>query len=423
MPKGPRKLPGVIWDQKTGAGVLRASIPGGGPRLRRRFNAKTWDEVEKTWLKFRREVAAAESAPAVPHIVKRPPPERLIAPTMNEYLDAFWDGIEARHSDGTKERNKWRLAAIRKALGETRLDVISTPLLQTTVATWAQEYAPPTINGYLQLVKLILRDAHERRNPKGTRILKEINVGKWPMVREERLKLELSSEERAKLLDVFSREDAFKRHVLNKTVKRGGQARNVPWRSYWDRFRAIRPVVVLALETGLRRGDLFDLRWDEVHLDVGEIWRRQSKTEESVIVTISPAALEALQALGGARFKNLLGTRAKVVPFDWGRVLRSFTLAKELAEIKRRFRWHDLRHSFGSHLLALGAPLAGVRDQMGHASIESTQRYARPGAAGRAAIRAAMGPLPEDAAKVVTYDKEAQVTNSEKVDAPPPSGK
>ena len=53
----------------------------------------------------------------------------------------------------------------------------------------------------------------------------------------------------------------------------------------------------------------------------------------------------------------------------------SFTSALSDAEIED-FRFHDLRHTFGTLAVDRGAPLAGVRDAMGHASLETTNRYA-----------------------------------------------
>lgn len=61
---------------------------------------------------------------------------------------------------------------------------------------------------------------------------------------------------------------------------------------------------------------------------------------------------------------------------------RSFTTALSKAKIED-FRFHDLRHTFGTLTVDRGAPLAGVRDAMGHASLETTNRYARGIEAGK----------------------------------------
>lgn len=56
-------------------------------------------------------------------------------------------------------------------------------------------------------------------------------------------------------------------------------------------------------------------------------------------------------------------------------VKRSFAHACQLAQITN-FRFHDLRHTFASWLVQAGVPLTEVRDLIGHASIEMTERYA-----------------------------------------------
>jgi integrase len=69
--------------------------------------------------------------------------------------------------------------------------------------------------------------------------------------------------------------------------------------------------------------------------------------------------------------------------------LRYFALAKKLAGITRRFRFHDLRHSFASRHAAAGTPLQIIQKMMGHASIKMTERYSRVDVnAVKAAVRA-----------------------------------
>jgi site-specific recombinase XerD len=60
------------------------------------------------------------------------------------------------------------------------------------------------------------------------------------------------------------------------------------------------------------------------------------------------------------------------------RVLRAFGLAKTLAGIRRRCRFHDLRHTFASRLVSSGVELKLVAIALGHTTTEQTERCAKP---------------------------------------------
>jgi integrase len=65
-------------------------------------------------------------------------------------------------------------------------------------------------------------------------------------------------------------------------------------------------------------------------------------------------------------------------PLSVTRIRRTFALAKQFAGITRRFRFHDLRHTYGSSLASDGLSLAIIGKVMGHMDEATTARYARP---------------------------------------------
>jgi integrase len=65
-------------------------------------------------------------------------------------------------------------------------------------------------------------------------------------------------------------------------------------------------------------------------------------------------------------------------PFSVAVVNRYFAKAKILADITRRFRFHDLRHSFGSLLASKGVSIQVIAKALGHSSTAMAERYARP---------------------------------------------
>ena len=129
-------------------------------------------------------------------------------------------------------------------------------------------------------------------------------------------------------------------------------------------------VITLALHTGMRKGELLGLEWARVdeahHLVYLEAQHTKSARRRSIPLN-GPAwaALERRRAVGAG-------------PWVFGGVKdvkRSFAHACQLAGITD-FRFHDLRHTFASWLVQAGVPLTEVRDLLGHASIEMTERYA-----------------------------------------------
>jgi integrase len=142
-----------------------------------------------------------------------------------------------------------------------------------------------------------------------------------------------------------------------------------------------------ALATGARAGEQLAVEWSDVTWADGaeQVRFRRSHTHGITGPTKSkrhrsvPLSPELADALREAR--NEAGGRDLVFADIAGKMLRIGQLHECLwrtlkrAEL-RRVRWHDLRHSFASHLAAAGVPLNVVQARMGHSTILMTMRYA-----------------------------------------------
>lgn len=145
---------------------------------------------------------------------------------------------------------------------------------------------------------------------------------------------------------------------------------------------AERPTVVFALCTGLRQSEQWWLRWEDV--GAGSVMVRRSvrglapKGGKPREVFLLPPAITALA--GEQRspwvFPALRGGRR-----DHGKPPRGWQLWLRAAGITRRVRWHDLRHTCATSLLAgwwgRKWSLDEVCRMLGHSSIQVTERYAR----------------------------------------------
>jgi len=163
--------------------------------------------------------------------------------------------------------------------------------------------------------------------------------------------------------------------------------------AYFLRFSASKDLFVVALETGIRSGDLRTLA--RRHVDFEEGWIRfvQHKTTREVVIPISDEGRVALQrALAGRDVgpDDPVFVTDSGVPYSVSTMQRHFKVAKRLAGLNRRLRVHDLRHTFGCDLATAGLPLRFIGKVMGHTNTATTERYARPDATVLERVREAM---------------------------------
>ncbi|MCG2722599.1 MAG: site-specific integrase [Thermodesulfovibrionales bacterium] len=141
--------------------------------------------------------------------------------------------------------------------------------------------------------------------------------------------------------------------------------------------RWMRPLIITALETGLRLNNLCELMWSEVNLEnrLILISAEKMKNADSLGIPITDRVLEVLRDL--QKVRCLTGhvfhdNGKKLYPV---KVQRNFRQILEKAEI-RNFHFHDLRHTYASYLRQSGVDLHTVSVLMGHRDLRMTKRYA-----------------------------------------------
>lgn len=140
----------------------------------------------------------------------------------------------------------------------------------------------------------------------------------------------------------------------------------------------IQPMVLLAINTGLRRGEMFKLRRADIDTEKQQVKVRAAaaKSGKARHVPLNTEAFEAVtrwmrQHPGGADelvFPGKDGKPMTNIDSSW----RTVSAAAKLKD----FRWHDLRHHFASRLVMSGVDLNTVRELLGHADLKMTLRYA-----------------------------------------------
>lgn len=139
----------------------------------------------------------------------------------------------------------------------------------------------------------------------------------------------------------------------------------------------LRPMVLISLNTGMRRGELFGLEWADINGEAAVITVRgtTTKSKKSRHIPMNKevvAMFLAWKTLTGAKegliFPGRDGEGVDNVRRSWGGVLKAAKIGN--------FRWHDIRHHFASRLVMAGVDLNTVRELLGHADLKMTLRYA-----------------------------------------------
>jgi len=137
-------------------------------------------------------------------------------------------------------------------------------------------------------------------------------------------------------------------------------------------------LLMTAIFTGLRRGELLRLRWEDVDLLEGHLTVREAKTKAGEReVVLPPFLVQSLAKASLSHGEGLVFQTGVGTPMHPRNVNRGLEATLTRAGVPH-VRFHDLRHTFASLLIAEGMDVTFVADQMGHANPATTLRiYAR----------------------------------------------
>lgn len=140
-----------------------------------------------------------------------------------------------------------------------------------------------------------------------------------------------------------------------------------------SRDRRLYPLVVLALSTGARQGELLRLRWRDVDLARRIAVLQETKNGDRRPLPLAAPAVQAFEELGRVRRIDddlVFVGRAGTARFPQKR----WEIARRQARLSD-FRFHDLRHTTASYLAMSGATLAEIAEVLGHKTLAMVKRY------------------------------------------------
>lgn len=267
--------------------------------------------------------------------------KRRKVPTLAEFaVETYLPDARLRKKSWKDDESKLR-RDIGAILGNIPLPEIKTSDVMLVHSTIANRASPATANRYLALLSgvftLAIKCEHIVRNPaKDVKKLKEADPRKRY----------LSGDELGQFLEALN-------------VEAGKTAANA---------------ITLLLLTGLRRMELFSLRWQEVDLPSASFWLLDTKSGNGRTVVLNSLALDLLQKIKLDSEPNC----PWVFPAYRGNghlidVRKTLWRAMARAGILN-LRPHDLRRSFASLAVNAGVDLYQIKDLLGHSSVAVTQR-------------------------------------------------
>ena len=135
-----------------------------------------------------------------------------------------------------------------------------------------------------------------------------------------------------------------------------------------------KPILITALHTGMRKGEILNLKWPDVNFKNRIITVQESKSGKKRMLPMDDTLCETLKVLP-ARFQKGYVFPSPVKEgqpcYDFKRQFRN---AVKKAGIDN-FRFHDLRHTFASYLVMSGVDLMTVKELLGHTTLTMTMRY------------------------------------------------
>jgi len=164
---------------------------------------------------------------------------------------------------------------------------------------------------------------------------------------------------------LYSEKDTLKERVLTEEEER---------KFYEASADYLKPIITIALNTGMRKGEILNLQWIQVDFKNRTIRVEKTKSEKIRYVPMNDAVFNKLSRLKVGFHGNQLVFFNPETGKPYVDLKRQFRNACRKADIKG-LRFHDLRHTFATRLREKGVALEVVRDLLGHSSITTTQRY------------------------------------------------
>ncbi|MCR9161693.1 MAG: tyrosine-type recombinase/integrase [Nannocystaceae bacterium] len=310
---------------------------------RRSIRRKSPIQTKRGAEKYEREVRAALADGSYGKEVKRMP---TVAEFAEEFMQTY---VKANNKHSTCEDKRSMLRHhLVPFFGRMKLDEIGPREIERYKAAKLRTHSVKTVTNQLSVLRKMLNVAHEWE------IIGGVPKFRWMKLPESRFRF-LDFDEAERLLDVAKKE---------------------PDQTWWT-------MALVALNTGMRQGELLAIEWDDIDLVAARLVVRRSvtrgvlgtpKSGRNRQIDLNSRVVAALRS-----HRHLRGPL--VFCNEDGSMLTKNQCRRPLRKLQRRaglmeLAWHDLRHTFASHLAMRGVPMKAIQELMGHSTMKMTMRYA-----------------------------------------------
>lgn len=297
--------------------------------------------------------------------------QELAAHTLNAFITNVYSEWATTHQKRASETLQLLRSNFQDLLDKQIGDVTAWDVQLWRTSAQKRGLAASTINRRVTALKAVLNKAVEagylHSNP--TSSVKALRLDRNAAVRF------LSEEEESRLREALAERDLELRRARVSANKWRLKRNRAPIDEYPAHFvDYLEPMVLLALNTGLRRSELFKLSWNQVNTPRCDLTvvGSYSKNGQTRHIPLNSEALEVIMKVEASNNLVLPNPETNQEFKDIKKAWKNLLLRAQITE----FRFHDLRHTFASKLVMSGVDLYTVKELLGHSTIQMTERYA-----------------------------------------------
>jgi integrase len=358
MGRKPSQVEG-IYERKEGSGFWYARFRVGGKLTRKSFGrdrAKAVAYVEKSRTGRRSGDRAAIPTATVADSVAD---ELASGVLLDELCTGLLNHIQSRPNVYKDQLNPpCRIERIRKAFGHRQ----AASLKPYEISDWLEALGtkPATMNRYKAMFSAVYRYGKERD---------KVQVNPVRDVKQQRVNNTM-------IRYLLPKEETRLRSVLNSHIAACGPQNERLKKHLIHRVCELD----VALGTGMRKGEQYNLRWSDVDFTRRVIVLKDTKNGTSRTIPMIDDVIAAMRVLKQMplvrkpRSMDRPNNTPQDAVFSVGDNKKWWYATLEEAKIKD-LRWHDLRHTFCSRLAQSGASLKLIQEAAGHKTIQMAARY------------------------------------------------